>query len=103
MTRPDKSNRLTGVSAWRLPTPPELQSTLARWIVHSPRSHPFWAYWLVGLVHLRDVDGHEPASKQYREATLELCVFALDPSVEVDLSGRSLRLLQPVDVHEQFH
>ena len=48
------------------------------WIVNGP-FHPFWSWWHVGVVHLRDIPNCPPAQKKYPEAEYEFTVFTLDP------------------------
>lgn len=78
--------------AWRLRRTPEARAaheasfgypdaSLADWIVNGPY-HPFWSWWYVGLVHLREVPGAPPASKRYPEAEYEILCLSLNPKPE---------------------
>lgn len=75
-----------GGKAWRarlLPVgqrgKPDADATVGVFIVHQPRAHPFWDYWCVSLIHLREIDGTPIAHKDWPEATHEFMVMALQP------------------------
>ena len=97
--------------AWLIPnesTDPSHQASLASWIVNVPGAHPFWAYWMVAVCHLRPLPGVKPALKKYEEAEFEFLIATIDPELcpnptpEYALS-EGLRFLTPIDVAEQFH
>ncbi len=52
-------------------TKKEHQGHLATFLVNSPIAHPIWSYWMVALVHLRDIPGVPPARKHYPDAEFE--------------------------------
>jgi hypothetical protein len=117
---------LTGVArVWRLARNDAMQaahvksfgyasSSLADWVANGPY-HPFWSWWYIGLVHLRDVPGAPPANKQYPEAQYELMFLSLNPDgrnggkVDVDkieagdIEGGLPGFLTPPDLVYQFH
>jgi hypothetical protein len=56
---------------------PEGVPNIAFWLLHSPKTHAVWDYWMVSLIHLRDVPGVPAAVKQDPSHTHELLIFAL--------------------------
>lgn len=86
---------------------PDHQATLASWLVNVYGAHPFWQWWAVSVVHLRDVPGQSrPAHKAYPEAAYEFLIVAIDPAwPEASSTADDLELpfLSPIDVCEQFH
>lgn len=94
--------------AWSIATnKPEHAACLGSWIVNVPGAHPYWEYWLVALVHLRDVPGVEAAHRKYPEAEFEFSIQSIDPErcpePDPDAADAGYPLLHPVDVVEQFH
>lgn len=95
-------------SAWLVEREPKTldhTATLAVWIIDHRNAHPVWNQWMLGLVHLRDIDGVKPAAKAYPEAEFEVVVHALDPQHQVTdpNAAERLYLLTPPDVVKQFH
>jgi hypothetical protein len=81
-------------------------ATLASWIVNVVGAHPWWTWWQVSVVHLRDLPGVRPAHKRYPEAEYEFMIIAFDPETPPDPDNRGgdgARFLTPIDVVEQFH
>lgn len=107
MRAPDESGPFA--SAWRMEKDAEAQdgvASMANWVVNAPSWHPAWAWWTVGLVHLRPVEGAPEAVKHYPEAEFEIIVLSLDPEVtpNVDLPiPQGLKYLTPPDLVFQFH
>lgn len=72
--------------------------------------HPFWGWWAVAVVHLRDMPGVRPAYRQYPTAEYEFAIHSLDAGgsvgkpwdVERDYMSWSSRLLTPPDVVKHF-
>jgi hypothetical protein len=84
------------------------QACLGSWLVNVPGAHPFWEYWLVTIVHLRDIPGQsKPATKKYPEAEFEFGIHSIDPAIvpepDPDNALEGYPLLNPPDVIEQFH
>jgi hypothetical protein len=108
MREPDKSSevrdRLSGKhwAAWRVQYRP--RATLGAWLLYCPGVHAAWSYWLLGLVHLRPVEGAPEAKKQYPDAEYELLSAALSPDCDPDPdSPKGLHWLSPLDFAHQFH
>lgn len=90
--------------------------TLAAFLIHGPY-HPMWAWWYVGLVHLREIEGAPPANRQYPEAEYEIMCLSIDPGgqpgrpsvphlkliEEGDIKAGLPGFLQPPDWVVQFH
>jgi hypothetical protein len=107
MRDPDKSGR--GGRAWQLklvPRTKDQEAALAVWLVHAPGSHRFWPWKLIGLIHLRPIEGVREATKKCAEAEYELMVISVDPEQcpEPDPDEQvGFPLLEGPEVIEQFH
>lgn len=115
MREPD----LAGVArAWRISEDPRVQERhirefghehtgLQTWLINGPY-HPFWSWWHVGVISLRDFEGMPPAQKQYPAAEFEFAIYSLDgtPDIEAiergDLDNRGFKFLSPPDVVFHF-
>lgn len=98
-------------SAWRVDMDnieddrPDAAGTLACFIVNAPTAHPLWDHWIIGLIHLRPIEGatNEP-HKQFPTATHEIMFAALDPREPVpdpDRLPAPVPMLMPVDLVHQ--
>lgn len=92
--------------AWDLGGPenqstPDHSASLAAWAVNVPGAHPFWSWWLVHVIHLRDIPGVRPAHKHYPGAEYEIGIHAISPDeYPIDIEhGRRVgwSLLTPAD------
>lgn len=123
MRPPDKE----GIArAWRFRHTPEaelahhaehghISAGLATWIINGPY-HPFWSWWLVGVVHLRELPNAGPPVIVVPGATHEMVCYTLDPDPPAgrpavpdldrceagDLHGGLPGLLHPADWVVQF-
>jgi hypothetical protein len=91
--------------AWRarLPEVASPHATLASWILECPHLHPVWSYWLVSLVHLRDVPGVPAPTKKDPTNEHEICIFAFAPDHVPDPDDREgWQLLRGPCVVEQI-
>lgn len=92
--------------AWTYRIPKENNSGVAAWLVNRPGAHPFWQWWFVAMIHLRDTPGLPPAYKRYPEAEYEFMIYSIDPTdcpnPEPD-DPDGYPALSPIDVVEQFH
>lgn len=116
MRDPDK----TGVAqAWLIPISQEaidahikewgyLPASIRQWFIKGPY-HPFWHWWMVSVIDLKDHEGMPPANKQYPEAEYEFIIMSLDGEVNIDAcdkgkpENRGFTYLQPPDVVFHFH
>lgn len=116
MREPDKS----GVAqAWLIPLNQESvdahikewgypPATIRQWFVVGPY-HPFWHWWMVSVIDLKDHDGMPPAHKQYPEAEYEFMIMSLNGEVNIeacdtgDFENRGFKYLTPPDVVFHFH
>jgi hypothetical protein len=83
-------------------------ATVASWLVNVPGAHPFWAYWTITVVTLKDLPGVPPAKKRYPEAEYEFMILAIDPERCPEPDPDKIIIegyphLSPIDVIEQFH
>jgi hypothetical protein len=98
--------------AWRIDIRPEdrvqrdQDASLAGWHMHCPHAHPFWSWYMVTLIHLRDLPGMSKlATKNYPEASHEVVVMSLNPDHPLREPGRvqhPLNYLVPFDHVIQF-
>jgi hypothetical protein len=100
--------------AWRLTMPPpgerplrDHDGTVGGFIVNAQGAHPFWDHWMISVVHLRPIEGVQPATIVVEGATHELMIAAIDPELplpSLDAATESWRVhwLRPIDVLEQF-
>lgn len=116
MRKPDK----TGVAdAWLIEMSNEAQQAhskewgyphtgIKHWFIRGPY-HPFWHWWMISVIDLRDHPNTPPANKQYPEAEYEFSIYSLKDEVNIeaadkgDLANRGYTLLSPPDVIFQFH
>ena len=100
--------------AWEVTRPtqsPEAWTgNIIQFQVNRPGAHPFWSWWVLSVVHLRDIPNVRPAHKNYPEAEYELLIVALDPekpmpepTPDQETPGVTYAFLTPVDVAYQFH
>jgi hypothetical protein len=96
--------------AWLLrPTDegPEQEATVSSWLLNRPGAHPWWEWWIVTVVCLRDVQGLAPAARIYPEAAYEFQILTIDPdhfpAPDPDFVDDGYTYLHPPDVIEQFH
>ena len=85
---------------------PDHQACLTAWLINVPRAHPFWQWWTVNMIHLRDIPGVRPAHKQYASAEYEFMIAAINPeqcpNPDPDKVDEGYPFLHPLDVTEQF-
>lgn len=91
-------------------------SSLRDYVINGPY-HPFWSWWYLGLIHLRDIPGVPPPQKTYPEAEYELMCLSLNPDPkdgrpsipdldkieEGDVENGLPGFLTPADWIVQFH
>lgn len=53
-------------------------AAIASWVFFSPYQSAAWSGYYLGLIHLRDVPGVDPAALEFAGATHEISVHALD-------------------------
>jgi hypothetical protein len=75
---------------------------LGGWLIQHPGAHPFWQFWCVTCVTLKDVEGMPPAKKHFPEATHEILFLAINPDYPPDpeefLQGAPMHWLSPTDL-----
>lgn len=77
---------------------------LAAWIATAPGLHPLWSQYLLSVVSLKDVPGAAEPVLQRPGMTHEVTVFVLNPDwgPYEPVRFRGIRVLEPVNVVEQF-
>jgi hypothetical protein len=95
--------------AWVMEMGPEHRrdqdASIIGYVLNGPW-HPLWSWWMVSVVHLRDLPGMTPAKKHYPEAEYEFLIVSIDPQTRPDPDRpfpQNVKYLTPVDVCEQFH
>lgn len=101
---PDASTSLG--RAWKIrATRP---GSIGGWFVNVNWAHPVWNLWLVGVVHLRDIEGVPPPKRHYPDAAYEFGIWSVDPrplaTVPFDPDmGEGHGILHPPDAIVHFH
>ncbi len=94
------------IQAWHVKkTTPDAAAALNQWIVSGP-FHPFWKFWIVSVVSLKEIPGIEPSKKHYPEAEYEISILSLHPDHPVDVDaferGECLHPIMPPDLVMQI-
>jgi hypothetical protein len=101
----DPDFRGVGTQAWRSrlqSDAPEHQAHLAGWVINGP-FHPFWSYWVLGVVSLAEMPGVAPPNKVYPEAEYEIMIVSCDPEHPTpDPDEAGWVTLSPADLVYQF-
>lgn len=95
--------------AWKIPMTrkeekPDWAATVSMWLVSAPYAHPFWWWYAVTCISLRDIPGVPPATVQFPGATHEIMFVALNPERPIpDLADwQGMSHLEPLDLVHQF-
>jgi hypothetical protein len=102
MRLPDKEG--VAGKAWNVNTAenlikrPDFQGSIAAYLVHAPQAHPFWSYYFIGVVHLRDIPNTPPPNKHFSDAEYEFSIWSIDPEALPDLETPHFKLLTPPDL-----
>lgn len=84
---------------------PDHEGTVAWWLVHAPGAHPFWSWYVVGTVHLREIEGQTRRPHlQFPGASHEILFVALNPEHPLPSldAWADIQFLEPLDLVEQF-
>lgn len=94
--------------AWVVQADPS-KGSITSFQLERPHAHPWWSWYVVSVVHLRDIEGSRPATKLYPEAEYEFQIIALHPDDPVPDPGEitsgknNYSFLTPLNVVHQFH
>lgn len=96
--------------AWRIdplkPRHVDQTATVAGWLVHAPHGNPFWPWYIVSAVHLRDIEGQsKPAVKKFAEASHEFLICAINPETYPQADPENwgaVGYLEPIDLAHQL-
>jgi hypothetical protein len=100
-------------SAWIIPIDrsrkdwtPDWDGTLCLYLLQCKWAHPFWSWYHITGIHLRDIPGVKPAHRQFPEAGHEIVIMSLNPKTEHDpdklsTGEQSLEYLLPLDLEHQ--
>lgn len=81
------------------------EASLAGWHMHCPHAHPFWSWYMVTLIHLREIPDTPPVKKDSPEMSHEVVVMSLNPDYPLREPGKvqhPLHYLEPFDHVMQF-
>lgn len=82
--------------AWQIELAPDDKSPMVCvFIVFAPGAHPWWHYYTVACIHLRNIDGLPSPKILLDDATHEVWVMALDPSIPPNLNKPFENHLRP--------
>ena len=94
--------------AWRVtkePTREEQRATVRAYIVHAPHGNPFWPWYVIACVHLREMVGVESPRKRFSEASHEFLIAAVTPdsypNLNPDQNVGDVGWLEPLDLVHQ--
>ena len=59
--------------------PPQIDGSVASWIIEAPWAHPIWHSYVLHLMHLRSLEGFDAPKILKPGATHEFHLLALDP------------------------
>lgn len=88
--KPDFETKQT--AGWELPIG---GATVGSWLLHVPRAHPVWDFYLLTGVHLRPAEGLPPPDKWEPGASHELLIAAINPDTDPRHTKPPFSLLQP--------
>lgn len=100
--------------AWKVLAPDapqwQQQASCGAWLVHAPHGHPFWTWYAVQCISLREIAGQDrPPHLQFPGASHEWLVLALNPEQPLPDIERwngpgtpPMQYLEPIDQCVQF-
>lgn len=78
-------------------------ATLKAWLLHLPKQHPVWDRYMLGVIHLRSIEGVEAPYKYAANAEHEILLCALDPHAKPSANDvETLIPLTPINYTVQF-
>ena len=83
---------------------PDQEATLIGYIINGPW-HLLWSWWMVAVIHLREIPGVKPPNKRYPGAEYEFMIISIDPDVPPNPDKtfpQDVKYLTPIDVVYQF-
>jgi hypothetical protein len=99
--------------AWTIPIDPtrkdwrpDWDAGIVHYLLHCQWSHPFWSWYSVSGIHLRDIPGVRPPRRDKPNASHEVIIMALNPRMKPDpdklaTGEQSLDYLIPLDLEHQ--
>lgn len=83
---------------------PDFQAHLGSWFILAPLQSPAWDHYILSLIHLRPIEGVEPAVILQKGATHEFQMAAIArEGIPVADNPATWRWLQPVNLSEQVN
>jgi hypothetical protein len=85
---------------------PDQTATVAAWFVNAPGQSPAWASYVLGVIHLRPIEGVRPADVRLPGATHEVLLYACEPAhggraAPVAADPGTWRPMRPLNAVEQ--
>lgn len=87
--------------AWDYVIPGKMNATIKAWVVRAPMAHPAWHSYMIGVCHLRPMEGFAKPVLYDPRATHEIFVYALNPNQVMNV-GEDLAYLSPANYAEQW-
>lgn len=82
---------------------PDQMATLKAWLMHLPKQSPAWSHYMLGVIHLRPIEGGRPVNKHAPDVEHEIIMCALDPESKPDANNvNTLVPLHPINYSIQF-
>lgn len=82
--------------AWELDHDPK-SAVVSSWVVLCPWAHPLWAFHVVSMVSLADIEGLPPAKINEPGMTHEILVMAVNPDWQMKDKKHLPDYLQPMN------
>jgi hypothetical protein len=110
MRPPDYHNHadawIIPINRSRLDWTADWEGTLCLWLMQCRWAHPFWSWYHISGIHLRDIPGVKPAHKQFSGASHEIQILSLNPKTNHDpdrlaTGEQQLDYLTPMDLCHQ--
>lgn len=86
--RPDRTAKYGRAWRCRHPDVDLYPAAIETWLLHVPRAHPHWAFWMFGAISLDPDRGVDRRALQFDEATHEFMIVAMDPSKPIPQPAR---------------
>lgn len=84
---------------------PDTEATVALWLLTCPGWSPVWTQYVLAVIHLRPIEGVPPAHMDRSDASHEVMLVALDPTLGTVSADSYLTVsppfLTPINVRHQ--
>lgn len=59
--------------------PPDWTGYVGQYVANVPGAHPLWQWWMISAIHLRPIDGVQPAKLSRPTSTHEFIILSMNP------------------------